>query len=505
MLRSRMADIGAVWLRWLGSFIWGAAVLLLPITSLPWLIDWSGASTVAPVSIVFLFALGLFWLVPYLFRGGEIPREIAPFGLFLLFVILSWALSFYRLIPSFRDRSPVVESLEAFITLAMAAATYLITSAWIFAKKRYLHITLVLINASGFLLLVWSTVQAVYVIFYNSHYPFDLIQLQNFFSARHNPLFWKRVTGFAYEPSWLAHQLNLIYLAYWLAASVRGYSVHRRRLWKISIENILLIWGLFILFESFSRVGWLSFFVMIAVLAVEKNLVIARKTHHFIFTRLRIRAAFQRIARPFFAGILLIIFFATYLAAGVGLLYVGSKYEPRLQRFFSKDLLKAGGMLELTNDLFFAERAVYWTSGWYVFDDHPILGVGIGNLGYYFPQKMPAFGWGLTEVLDLFNRFSVIPNSKSMWVRIAAENGMVGLVLFLTWYAVLLSSAWALRKAKDPTLQTLGLFGQLMLIGFIVEGFSVDSYALPYFWFSAGFLTAAAGILRKDLFLHSNI
>jgi hypothetical protein len=32
--------------------------------------------------------------------------------------------------------------------------------------------------------------------------------------------------------------------------------------------------------------------------------------------------------------------------------------------------------------------------------------------------------------------------------------------------------------------------GILMLIAFLVEGFSVDSLALPYYWFTLGFVAA---------------
>jgi hypothetical protein len=48
-------------------------------------------------------------------------------------------------------------------------------------------------------------------------------------------------------------------------------------------------------------------------------------------------------------------------------------------------------------------------------------------------------------------------------------------------------------------LRMSGLAGQLLLISFIVEGFSIDSFALPYFWFSAGLLSAGAYLVRKEV------
>jgi hypothetical protein len=38
----------------------------------------------------------------------------------------------------------------------------------------------------------------------------------------------------------------------------------------------------------------------------------------------------------------------------------------------------------------------------------------------------------------------------------------------------------------------LALMGKLAIIALIFEGFSVDSFALPYLWFGLGLVTAAS-------------
>ena len=82
----------------------------------------------------------------------------------------------------------------------------------------------------------------------------------------------RRVTGLAFEPSWLAHMLNLIYLPWWLAASLNKTSAHRFRLWRISLENLLLVGGIGVLFASYSRIGWLAFLVVAAFVILNLNL-----------------------------------------------------------------------------------------------------------------------------------------------------------------------------------------------------------------------------------------
>jgi hypothetical protein len=50
-------------------------------------------------------------------------------------------------------------------------------------------------------------------------------------------------------------------------------------------------------------------------------------------------------------------------------------------------------------------------------------------------------------------------------------------------------------------LQTAALAGQLSLIAFIGEGFSIDSFAMPYLWVTIGLVAAASWSYRKAITL----
>jgi O-antigen ligase len=118
----------------------------------------------------------------------------------------------------------------------------------------------------------------------------------------------------------------------------------------------------------------------------------------------------------------------------------------------------------------------------------------LGNAGFFFIEKMPAYGWALWETGQIFNHLSFIPNVKSMWMRLLAETGIIGFALFLTWAYVLWRAAQAARASREPTIRTIALAGQIVLLAYLVEGFSLDSFALPYLWVSLGILTAAADL-----------
>ncbi|MHB1450169.1 MAG: hypothetical protein ACYCX1_13665, partial [Bellilinea sp.] len=83
------------------------------------------------------------------------------------------------------------------------------------------------------------------------------------------------------------------------------------------------------------------------------------------------------------------------------------------------------------------------------------------------------------------------PNTKALWTRLAAETGLVGLAIFLTWLLVLWNCARSLGTSPDRLHRALASFGQFVLVALLIEGFSVDTFALPYFWLALGIMTAA--------------
>jgi hypothetical protein len=128
-----------------------------------------------------------------------------------------------------------------------------------------------------------------------------------------------------------------------------------------------------------------------------------------------------------------------------------------------------------------------------VFNDYPVLGVGLGNAGFFFPEKLSAYSWGLTEVRTLLYQWDSLPNSKSLWVRLLAETGVIGFGFFLSWLYVIAVSALSLCRRKGLR-GTVGIAGLFVLAGMLTEGFSVDTFALPYFWVSFALVTSVAAL-----------
>jgi hypothetical protein len=366
------------------------------------------------------------------------------------------------------------------------------------------------IHIGGALTVGFALLQAVFVTFFHNQYPHLFTQVRDLLVIqRWGVIAGSRITGLTYEPSWFDHQLNMLYLPLWLAASYQRTSAFRWRVLRLSFENILLGLGLVAFFLSWPRIGAIALLLMLVFLLVKILYIIYQKVVLFITRRWITRPESLGWAR-LLAGTGMLVVLAGFCVAFVGLYFeLGSRRDFRLtlvtQATLTSDDVKIisrldeNSLLYVANRLAFMERAAYWVTGWHIFNDYPITGVGIGNAGFFFFPRMPAIAWASPEVNLLVNASTDLPNIKSFWVRLLAETGIIGFALFVSWYFLLWRSARAARRSRSPVIQVIALAGQLALVAFLVEGFSIDSFALPYLWVIAGLISASGAIIRRKV------
>lgn len=460
------------------NILWATLALLLPFTSLPLVSKLARGTMVAPASLLPLGLLIFIWFLPYILCGGRLPREALVLLAFASVALFSSLLAFFIPIPAFRGTHFEKEILESLITLGIGMAFYFISSAWLQNEKN-LSMFLRWVNWGGLAILLWSLTQALFWKM-NLHWPEWIRSLQELFSV--GTLYAYRVTGFALEPSWLANQLNTLYLPLWLASSLTNHTVHRRRLGWVTFEKVFLVGGVALLLLTNARIGLLAFLLVAAFVVFDFSLKFA----HWLRTLAQKR--WKKIALTL--GLYLML---ASLGAGIafGLGYRLSKSDPRMRNLFDFETLRTKSFLDYAKMLSFASRMVYWQTGWETFEQHPFLGVGLGNAGYYFPQNLSPYSWGLPEVRDYLYRSASPPNIKALWVRLLAETGWVGFAFWLVFYILLGILAFALQKSSLPLLRMIGKMGIFTLIAFLIEGFSIDSFALPYFWIAAGIVSGA--------------
>jgi hypothetical protein len=459
--------------------------LLLPVTTQPMLSRLMGYSLVAPPSIILIALVGIVWLPYYLIRGGRFPAETRPFIAFILAALLSSLTAFFLKFPVYQNFTALDAEKEALLTFMIAIGVYFLFSLWFRTIKR-LNFAAMSVNVSGLILVVWCLAQLYVILVRGGEYPGWMVRIQFFVSTRSllDHVFLTRVGGFAYEPSWVAHQLNIVYIPFWFAASITGYS-SIRKLGKLSMENLLLAGAIVALVFSFSRVGLLALAMMTAYALWRFHL---RGISWFQEEYNLKLSAWMRALMV----IGLLVFYAVMLLAIIMLM---GQFDKRFARLLSLEDIPLS-FFEMAARINFAERVVYWANGFQVFARYPLLGVGLGNTGFFFTEHLPAIASRLNEITYVLTYEYYLPNVKSFWVRLLSETGLVGFSMFCTWFYVLWRGAKNLERNENRELCLFGWMAFFVIIAFLAEGFSIDSFALPYLWVSLGMVTAASATVR---------
>ena len=494
----------------LGEILWAIALICLPLTSFPLFSSLTGA-VVAPFSILPIFIILLIGSIPLILRRGELPRESLPLAIFTFAAIISCAAAFFFFIPGFKGKNVFGQETRALFTLAVGLTFFLVTVTWLRSgqklKNSWKYITM-----GGFLSLLWTGFQAYFVLHQAEHYPAWMNQIQSWLaviSPAYSPRYG-RVNGLTYEASWFAHQMVMLYLPLWLAASYYKTSAFKLRIFRLSVENILLVLGLGAFFLSSPRIGLISLFLIVVYLFIKLNLSIHRKIVGIIASRQAVAKPRSIQSHPAMLRLLAsIVIISLYLLILAGIFYFAVQRDYRLSVLVSQPpslneivgvlTLDQNTLLTLSHRFIFLERMVYWLNGWNVFNQYPWLGVGLGNSGFFFPQLAPAMGWATFEIRNVLYYLTQLPNVKSFWFRLLAETGLVGFSVFITWLYVLYQSSRVSQKGKNPTMKTLAFAGQLALLAFIGEGFSIDSFAMPYLWIIAGIIAAVGLVYRHEM------
>jgi hypothetical protein len=479
-------------------------LVALPVTSFPPLAKLAGGTLVAPLSIFPLVWLFLTWFPNYLVGVKKLPGELKPLLWFILFTLISCGAAFFIKLPQYKGHTIQQDELEALVTLGIGLAFLLVTVSMIRTGADIKN-SLVWINISGIIFLIWCLIQIATIWFLNGSYPFFIDHIQELLAVGNltEQVRGVRISGLTLEPSWLAHSLNMLYLPIWLAASRYRVSAFRIRIAKISIENILLIVGIFAMIMTYSRVGLIGFLAVVAWLMVDLANVVSKRITNRQKRKIDIKRS--RLQRIYITGSLFILLIIGFIS----LLYMLSFQDYRFKKIFTNATTYSyrynqgsPALITLAKKINIGERVVYWEFGWEVFNKYPILGVGLGNVGRFSEELLSPEAWKMGEVRKILLYGTTLPNTKNLWVRILSETGIVGFSFYMTWLIILWLSARKLCQNQDATIRTIGLTGQFALIAQIFEGFSLDTFALPFLWVTLGILISTISISRQPIILH---
>jgi O-antigen ligase len=477
----------------LSRLLWALTLISLPITSFRYMPFMGAGTYVRPLALYPLAALLLVLFIMLWRREIGFPRlgSFTVLAAFTLAAIAATAIGATFAPIELRGVEYWDRVIRAFITLAIGLSFFLV-AAWMNQDEAQVKFSVrwLMVGLAGHIL--WAAIQLYGL---NNGYRAELREIQELFSVR-GLVRNRRASGFAFEPSWLAGQLAVLYLP-WLVAQIlntdyRGWlkSPFAQRL-RLLVAPLLLLGALGTLLATYSRTG----LVMVAVAMVVTLLVAGRGVLRsawawFLagFRRDAGKGSSGRAQAAAWRALLIVLTVAVFVGAGLFLAnrnYISSLWTSDTENIWK--YLSGASM---------GPRAGYVVGALAAFDANPLTGVGLGASGFWIYQNVPnELLMGEPEIAQSLAPNSwLFPNPKNLYIRLLAETGVVGLSLFMAfWFGILADGLAAVRRSA-PFLRFLGAATVFTLVSLSFYTISVDSFAMPELWLNLGIL---AGVFAR--------
>ena len=456
----------------LTRFLWGAALFTLPVTSFRYFPFLGDTTYVRPLSLYPIAFLLPLLLIPLLRGKASIPRTgtLTPLLVFVLLALTATSLGVLLDPLPLRGQDYFGRAIRAWATLVIGLS-FFVAAVWMNRNEEDLRFTVKWLLAGFVMDVVWSGVQSL--AFYTPLLKkVTVTHWQHAFSMR-ELVKTNRVSGMAYEPAWLAGQIATVYLPWLFAALLTRVRVTRFK-W---LELTLLGFAALLLLATFSRGGLLT-----TTLALVLTFVLAG--------RAELRAAWDWFYSGFQCGSNWLLRFGVVILligafAGAGLFLAQKGYIARL---FNTN---AESVEEFIIENSAGARAAYTFGALGAYEESPMTGVGLGASGFYIYEHLPD--WAMTTVPEIARQLSpenrLYPNPKNMYVRLLAETGLIGFILFIAFLFSVLGDSLRALQSKITLARYLGIAGLFSWIAIVLYNATQDSFATPNIWINFGILT----------------
>ncbi len=455
------------------TILWAAALLTLPVTSFRWFPFLGEGTLVRPLSLYPLALLLPLLLVQGWRQKGEgiyWSNAFIALGAFVLFAFTAASLGILLDVIPLRGQEYSGRAIRALVTL-LIGLVFFVCAVWMNRNERDLRFSLQWIFAGLCLTIAWSGLQAF--TFYTGLLDKEMVTHWQLAFSMRELVRTNRISGFAYEPAWLAGQLATIFIPFLFASILMNFRVTCFK-W---LEPLLLASALLILLATYSRGGLLT-----TIAASGLTLVFfGREALHIVwawFTQGFRGRAFDMALR---LGLVLVVI-GVFVGA---FLFLGQKNFFR--RLWEVD---ASSLSEYIVDINAGARGAYSAGAFGAYQEHPWAGVGLGASGFYIYQNLPD--WSLTTVPEIAKQLTpesrLFPNPKNLYVRLLAETGLIGFFLFVAFQFYVLGDILSLYLFKLPWQRFAAVAGAFAWLAITFYNFTQDSLTTPNIWLVSGIL-----------------
>jgi O-antigen ligase len=453
--------------------LWGAALLTLPVTSFRWFPFLGEGTLVRPLSL-YPLAILLPLLVTQIWRHD--PKKaywagaFVALGMFILFVFTSTSFGFLTDPIPLRGQEYVGRAIRALATLFIGLVVF-ISAVWMNRNEDDLRFSVKWLFAGLCLTIAWSGLQAV--TFYTGLLKKEMVTHWQLAFSMRELVRTNRISGFAYEPAWLAGQLATIFIPFLFASILTNFHITRLK-W---LEYLLFVLSLLVLLATYSRGGLLT-------------TVAAMGLAFLFFGREIIRASWIWFFSGFRGRVLDMLFRLGIVLAVIGV-FAGAFLFLNQKNFFRRLWeIDAASLSEYIVDINAGARGAYSSGAFAAFEQHPLSGVGLGASGFYIYQNLPD--WSLTTVPEIAKQLNpenrLFPNPKNLYVRLLAETGLIGFLLFVAFQLYVLGDMLSLYLVKQPWTRFAAIAGVFAWLAITFYNFTQDSLTTPNIWLVSGIM-----------------
>lgn len=460
----------------LPRILWALAMLTLPVTSFRWFPGLGESTLVRPLALYPLALLLPLLLVLAWRKKIQLTwaGTFVALGAFVLFTLFASSIgSIINPIPM-RGQTYDGRAIRALITLVIGIA-FFVSAVWMNKTEDDLRFTVKWIFAGLCLNLAWSGLQAV--TFYTGLLDKEMVTHWQLAFSMRELVRTNRISGLAYEPAWLAGQIATTFFPFLFAAVLTKY-----RLTRLSwLEPALLVLTTLVLLATYSRGGLLITVGTSGLMMLLFGRDILRGMWTWFVSGFRGRLNEIAVRLGMIALLIGVI-------AGA-FLFLGQKnYFRRLWE------INAESLSEYIVDINAGARGAYSVGALGAFSEYPLTGVGLGGSGFYIYQNLPD--WSLTTVPEIAKQLNpenrLYPNPKNLYVRLLAETGLFGFVLFIAFLFNVLGETLSLLKRNEPWVRFVVVAGVFAWVAIALYNFTQDSLATPNIWIVPGILVGLA-------------
>ena len=461
----------------LPRLLWALAMLTLPVTSFRWFPGLGESTLVRPLAL-YPLALLLPLLLILAWRKKislTVPGAFLALGVFVLFAVASAAMgSLINPIP-LRGQTFDARAIRALLTLVIGIA-FFVSAVWMNKDEADLRFTVTWIFAGLCLNLAWSGLQAV--TFYTKLLDKEMVTHWQLAFSMRELVRTNRISGLAYEPAWLAGQLATVFFPFLFASILTNFRLTSRR-W---LEPALLALSTLVLLATYSRGGLLITVGVTGLVTLLFGRDVLRGMWNWFI------GGFRNGHHPS------LLFRLTIILAFVGVI-VGAAIFLGQKNFFSRMWeSNAENLSEYLVDINAGARGAYTVSAMGAFRESPLTGVGLGGSGFYIYQNLPD--WSLTTVPEIAKQLNpssrLYPNPKNLYVRLLAETGLLGFVLYLAFQFNILGEMLSLHRRRESWSRFAMVAGVFAWLAIALYNFTQDSLTTPNLWVLPGILVGLA-------------